>query len=99
MSFKSISESVVAICSDVFGESIAYTPFGGSPVTFNGVFDDAYVDVGGVVSLYPVLRISLADLDALPAKGDTLTIATVAYSVKESRLDGYGGSTLILKKT
>jgi hypothetical protein len=98
MSFRTLTEHVLGLCNDVLGEEVLYTPNGDSEVTINGVFDNAYVDVEGVVSLKPVLRIQLSDLAALPGKGDTAEVNSVNYSVTESRLDGHGGTTLILKK-
>lgn len=98
MSFKTLTDSLVGLCRDVFGEAVTYTPSGDSAVVIQGVFDNAYVDVEGVVSLKPILRIVLSDLVSLPAKGDQVTISTIEYRVMESRLDGHGGTTLILQK-
>jgi hypothetical protein len=98
MSFKTLEQQVVGLTNKVLGRDVTYTPSGGSDVSIKGVFDNTWVDVEGVVSLKPILRIDLSDLEALPAKGDTVSIETVNYRVSESRLDGYGGSTLILKK-
>ncbi len=98
MSFKALGEQLVSLTNGVFGDSISYTPSGGLPVSINGIFDNAFVDVEGIVSLKPVLRIDLSDLVGAPGKGDQVTIDTVVYSVSESRLDGHGGTTLILKR-
>lgn len=98
MSFKALSEQIVGLCNDVLGDNVTYTPSGEDAVTIKAVFDNAWVEIEGVQSLRPVLRIDLADLEALPAKGDAVSIDSQNYSVIESRLDGYGGSTLILRK-
>jgi hypothetical protein len=98
MSFRTLTDSLVDLCQEVFGAECTYTPDGGSPVTINGVFDNAYVDVEGVVTLKPTLRIALDDLEAEPGKGDEVTVDEVAYRVMESREDGFGGTTLILQK-
>jgi hypothetical protein len=98
MSFKTLSESVVGLCNDVMGEEITYTPNGDTPVTIKGVFDNAWVEIDGVQSLKPTLRIDLSDLSSAPGKGDQVTIETVEYKIIESRVDGFGGSTLILHK-
>lgn len=98
MSFKTLSATVIGAINNVLGEDITYTPNGSAGVTIKGVFDNAYVDVDGVVSLKPTLRIKLDDLEDPPAKGDEVTIESVDYSVSESREDGHGGTTLILKK-
>ncbi len=98
MSFKAFGKSVVGLCNSVFGESISYTPSGGSAVTIKAIFDERYIEVDGVVCLKPTLRINLDDLVLGPGKGDTVSIATVTYRVTESQLDGFGGTTLILQK-
>ncbi len=98
MSFKSLGESVVDLCNAVFGDDVSYTPNGDSPVSIKGVFSNAYVETEGVVSLKPTLRIKLTDLEELPSKGDECEIDSVEYRVMESRLDEFGGSTLILQK-
>lgn len=97
MSFDSLFDSVLNTCNNVFGTDVAYTSSGGSAVSIKGVFDNAYVEVEGVVTLKPILRIKLSDLSAPPGKGDQVTVGTTVYRVSESRPDGYGGSTLILK--
>lgn len=98
MSFRNLEDAVIDLCGQVMGQSVTYTPTVGSPVTINGVFDNSYVDIDGVVSLKPTLRINLSDLASAPAKGDSVSISSVSYRVLESRADGYGGSTLILQK-
>jgi hypothetical protein len=98
MSFKEISQQVVDLCTEVFGQEVSYTPSGGSATDIKGVFDNAYIEVEGVVSLRPILKIKLSDLDDAPARGDAVEIDSVEYTVSESRLDGHGGSLLILKK-
>jgi hypothetical protein len=98
MSFKALADSVVGLCNSVFGDSVTYTPSGGSPVSIKGVFDNAWVEIENVQSLKPILRIKLSDLSSSPAKGDQVTIDLIDYYVMESRVDGHGGSTLILQK-
>jgi hypothetical protein len=98
MSFKDLEETIVGLTLSVLGMEVSYTRGEDSPVTIKGVFDNAWVDVDGVVSLRPTLRIALADLDTEPARQDEVTIDETDYIVSESRLDGFGGTTLILKK-
>lgn len=98
MSFKTLSQSIVKLTGDVWGDSVTYTPNGSAAVSINGVFNNAYIDVEGVVLLKPLLRINLGDLADAPGKGDRVTINGTDYRVDESRLDEFGGSTLILKK-
>lgn len=88
----------MAATGRVFGEDCTYTPSGGSPVSIKGVFDNAFIEVEGVMSLKPVIRINLSDLEDAPGKGDQVTINSITYDVKESQPDSHGGTTLILKK-
>ncbi len=98
MDFKALGESIVSQCQDIFGQDVEYTPDEGSPVTIKGVFDNAYVEVEGIQSLRPILRIALAALEEEPGKGDQVEIESVTYKVVESRKDEHGGTTLILKR-
>jgi hypothetical protein len=98
MNFKALGESIVSQIQDVFGSDVEYTPDGGSPVTIKGVFDNAWVEVEGVQSLRPVLRIALSALESAPGKGDQVQIDSTNYRVVESRKDEHGGTSLILKK-
>lgn len=98
MSFKTLSEQLVGLGQRVMGDDVTYSPAAGSPVTIQGIFDNAWVDIEGVLSLKPTLRINLADLASAPDKGDEVTVDEVDYRVTESRVDGHGGSTLILHK-
>lgn len=98
MSFKTLEQAVVGTTNEVFGQEIVYTPTVGDPVTIKGVFSNSWVQIENFLSLQPVLRIKLTDLEASPLKGDEVSIEEVDYRVNESRLDGFGGTTLILQK-
>ncbi len=96
--FRTLEENVVSLCQETMGQDVDYTPYGHSVETIKGIFDNAYVDIEGVVSLKPVLRIKLDDLSFAPSKRDTVVIQDITYRVMESREDGFGGSTLILQR-
>lgn len=98
MSFRDLEAAVIGITNTTFGTPATYTPVSGDPVEINGVFDNAFVEVLGVPSLKPVLRIALSDLEAAPAKGDQVTINATEYKVMSSEADSYGGSLLVLQK-
>ncbi len=98
MSFRALEESVVGLCNEVMGEDVSYTLYGDSPVTIKGVFDNSFIEVEGIVSLKPTLRIKLSDLSSNPGKGDSVVISSVTYRVVESHEDSFGGSTLILQR-
>lgn len=98
MSFRTLEELVIGATNTVFGEDVTYTPVSGSPVEIKGVLNNSWVDAEGMISLRPTLQIRLSDLSSAPRKGDSVTISSTPYRVSESRVDGYGGSTLILQK-
>lgn len=98
MSVKTLTDAVVRLTGDVWGQTVTYTPNAGSPVSIKGIFNNSWVDVEGVVTLKPVLRIKISDLLSSPAKGDVVLISASNYRVMESRLDEFGGSTLVLQK-
>ena len=98
MVFDDIAQNVIDAVNTALGKDITYTPSVGSPVSIKGIFDNQFVDIEGIVSVKPTLRISLADLASAPTKNDAVTISSVTYSILESRVDGFGGTTLILQK-
>lgn len=97
MSFKKLEDLVLDVTQKVAGDTCSYTQ-GTTTTQINGIFDNSYVEIEGIVSLKPTLRIKLSDLPTPPSKGDSVVVSTVNYKVLESRADGYGGSTLILQK-
>jgi hypothetical protein len=96
--FPSIESVVVDQTINLLGREVDYTCDGYSAVTIKGVFNNAFVEVEGVVTLRPILRINISDLPASPGKNDTIEINSVEYRVLESQRDGYGGTTLVLQK-
>jgi hypothetical protein len=99
MSFRDIEEIILNGTQSAIGRDITYEPASGDPVTIKGIYDKVYIESEDVMSLRHTVRINLSDLDAAPAKGDTVTIATIGYTVTEHRDDGYGGSLLILNRS
>jgi hypothetical protein len=98
MSFKTLSEAVIRLGHDVMGETVYYTPSTTDPVAIKGVFKNEWIEVEGIVSFKPTLRIQLSVLAAPPDKGDVVTIGDIDYRVMRSHEDGHGGTTLILQK-
>jgi hypothetical protein len=100
MSFRNLTKSVVRLCQKVLGEEILYTHFGGESETIaiDGVFSNEWAEVEGIISFRPILRVNLEDLSASPYPGDQVEVRDITYRVAESREDGNGGSTLILKR-
>src|SRR5512133_3481279 len=80
---------------------IRYAPSVGDAVDVKGVFDASYVQVNagqaGVVSSGPAVFLMVADLPTNPEEDDPIiTVAGVAYRVREPKSDGKGGVVLLL---
>ena len=98
MSLKSLDHVVIGIGNRLFGSDVVYTFANGDSKNIKGIFSNTYVEVEGIVSVRPTLQIRLSDLSSSPRKGDSVLVSDTSYRVLESRIDGYGGSTLILQK-
>lgn len=84
-------------CLSAFGETVTYTPAGGTPVDINGIADRSTDDEQESGSLYLPLFIATDDLSATPALGDGVAIGSVNYLVVKVSLDSGGGAWLLLK--
>ncbi|MEF3068070.1 hypothetical protein [Pandoraea apista] len=91
----------------VFGEAVQYRPLAGTPLTINGVFDDAYQkemlfsDASvELTTVQAVLGVQLSQFNVPPAQNDQLTVVRTGASfvVKDVRVDSHGGAKLILSK-
>lgn len=85
-----------------FGESVTYTPSGGSASTITGIFDKEYqaVDTGGEVAFaveQPRLAVRTSDV-ASAAEGDSVVISGVNYIVRVVMNDGTGLTDFALEK-
>lgn len=85
------------------GSAVGYKPEGGASVSVYGIFDAAYVKVdagnAGVSSCGPAIFLKLADLPSDPSDDNPeITVAGVAYQVKEAQPDGLGGVLLQLRR-
>lgn len=99
MSFKTLEETVVEQTQSVIGNREAtYIHANLVETDITIIFDNAFVEIEGVSSRRPIARINLADLPAVPGKGDTLVIEEVTYRVLMSEADSFGASVLILQK-
>ena len=84
-----------------FGESVTYTPSGGSASTITGIFDKEYqaVDTGGEVAFaveQARLAVKTSDV-ANAAEGDSVVISGVNYIVRVVMNDGTGLTDLALE--
>lgn len=97
--FKKLESTAVKIIQKVIGQTVTYNlnPENTSS-DIKGVFNNAYIEVNGVTTTHPVLRINSADLSRRPSIKDTVEIDEVTYKVNEVREDGFGGYTLLVKQ-
>lgn len=102
MAIETDIERAIFVEADDFGVSVTYTPSGGGATKINGLFDSDFqeVDAGGAVTfaisvprlLTPTSNVSNA------AEGDSVTIASVNYTVLSVFDDGQGMTELRLEK-
>ena len=104
MSFRSHLARTDSAVQSTLGDAVTYTPSVGEAVSVNGQYDALYqlADVGeaGVTTSGPAVWLSLVDLPdgADEDMGATVVCEGTTYRVREIRLDGSGGMTLILKE-
>lgn len=84
-----------------FGETVAYTPLGGSSVNIVGIFDNAYqaVESGGSVSFalqQPRLTVRSSDVPGVQ-EGDGIILRSTPYNVAIVMDDGTGITELALE--
>lgn len=95
--------SVRSQAKAAFGQSVAYVPIVGPPLTVTGIFDNPHSESpfpGGapVSSNRPTLGVDLADFALPPTDGDLVTIVGTIYKVIDTDEDGQGGAVLRLQK-
>lgn len=101
MGFQDLADGVLEACKGTFGETVSYTPAGGSAESITGIFNakTQVVEDGLPVILdQPNLGVVLADLSSAPRVGDTVVVRGVSYRVSNVENDGEGGSVLSLQK-
>lgn len=98
--WDTITDGVMRAATQVFGETVTYTPSGGSPVSKQGIFRSQYetVDAEGfrILTEQPNLDIRNSDFSPLPAQNDIFTIREIDYQVQTVHNDGDAGSTILL---
>lgn len=85
------------------GDSVTYTPDGGSGESITAPFFSAFESVTlqgdvPVISEGPACAVYIADLTQTPVAGDTITANSVVYTIEEVRLDGEGAALLMLSR-
>ena len=93
-------------CLDVFGEGDGQATYlhvapGSVAYALNLIFEAESIETdpntgAKVISNTPQVSVRLANLQAMPANGDIVTVRGIQYRVKEPQLDGQGTATLRL---
>ena len=103
MSFDALLATADRAVLQTLGCAVGYTSSAGEARSVRGVFDAAYVKVDagqpGVSTCGPAVFLSLTDLPSDAADDDpAISIAGVAYRVREAKPDGLGGILFLLHK-
>lgn len=97
--FDKLERSAIDLINKTLGQDVTYNLFDGNPVEVLAVFNHAYIDVVGIVSKRPILRIAKHDLPRVPSIKDTVSFKGVSYKVSEVRDEGRGTTyTVILRE-
>ena len=88
-------------CVDTFTTVCTYTPFVGSPLVINAVFNDPYQEgimMDGAPFQTRLFRLGVRKLDlaAYPSVKDKVTIGAKTYRVHDVQPDGDAGFVLLL---
>lgn len=103
MAVETATELAVFFDADDFGVAATYTPSGGSPATINGIFDNEFfeVEAGGEIAVameQPRFTCRTSDVSTA-AEGDSITINSIAYTVRVVQSDGTGVTVLVLEES
>lgn len=87
----------------VLGESLTYTPDGGSGETLTAIFVEAHEELSlvgdvAVSTTNPFVSIRIADASQTPAPGDTVTRSGVVWTIEDVREDGEGAVLCMLSR-
>lgn len=87
------------IIDATLGDTVTYTPDGGSPASVVGIFDREYVDSLDATGWTPRFEMAV-DAVTSPAAGDTLVFDGVTYTVRAVLLKepDHNRTTLVLGK-
>lgn len=89
-------------CRDTFGETVSFTPAGGSAVSITAIFNlrsEVVEDGLAVIVHRPSIGIKTADLAASPRVGDAVTVRSVSYKIANVEDDGEGMHICLLHRT
>jgi hypothetical protein len=103
MSWLDLTDGVMRVATNTFGETVVFTPSGGLASNKLGIFRDQFLEIDSqtgyqVLTDQPNLSIRNSDFATLPVQGDNFTIRNVNYTVHTLHRDGEAGSTILLYK-
>lgn len=81
-----------------FGREVLYLPEAGGAAAIRAVFQAAREAEDASPGVYAVLFVRLADLPAVPVRGDEVEIGGVRYKVFDIEADSEGAAVLRLRK-
>ncbi len=91
-----LSDLDVFFDADEFAVPVTY-----NSLTFNGIYDNTFAedDQGEIQvdTLNPQIMVKSSDVTSL-AKGDTMTVNSIAYKVRSIQPDGTGVTTIFLTR-
>ena len=82
-----------------FGREVVYLPEAGAQAAIRAVFQPAREAEDASPGVYAVLFVRLADLPAVPVRGDDVEIGGVRYKVFDIEADPQGAAVLRLRRT
>jgi hypothetical protein len=85
-------------CLRVFGRDVTYLPEAGGQATIRAVFQAVRETEDSSPGIYAVLFVRLADLAAVPLRGDEVEIAGTRYKVFDIEADTEGAAVLRLRQ-
>lgn len=95
------SDLAMMFDTDVFAETVTYTPSGGSAVSIPAIFDLPFEEMAvqetGVDSAAPQCAVRSADAPSAKP-GDTVQRGATVYNVISAQPDGTGVTTLVLSE-
>ena len=98
MDWEELANQANEAVVNTLGRDVTYITVLGAERTIKGIVSKAYVQnrLGSTEEIKPVCHVRMSDLEAEPAKGDSLEIGDQEYAIIDTQEDGEGGVTLVL---
>ena len=84
--------------TNIFGQTVRYTPQVGVPFDLDCLFDDEFYDVLNVATTAPQINAPLSLFGTPPRRGDTVEVNGFLYTTNNPENDGLGVVTIPLFK-